>query len=318
MNVIGIDLGGTKLSSAIFDIKGNIIYKNVVSLEKRKGDQVAELIISQIEILLGNASNDGLQIKDIGISAPGIIYPKTMRVWAPNIPDWDDFPIIEVLKKKFPKINFSIDSDRSCYILGETWRGSAQGCNDAIFIAVGTGIGAGIISQGRIIRGANGIAGAVGWFALNKPYKEKYKNYGCYEYHASGDGIARVAHELLKESNEYNGELSKKNISEISAYDVFEAYDSQDPIATKVLEQAVEYWGMCVANLVSIFNPEKIIFGGGVFGPATRLLNEIMDEAKKWAQPISIKLVKLESSTLGGDAGLIGAGRLAVNNLKKN
>ena len=85
---------------------------------------------------------------------------------------------------------------------------------------------------------------------------------------------------------------------------MFAAYDRGDPVAREVIAQAVEFWGMAVANLVSLFNPEKIIFGGGVFGPGAKLLGDIHAEAKKWAQPISIKQVKLQASKLGGDAGL--------------
>lgn len=315
MNVIGIDLGGTKLATAIFDLKGNIIYKNILPLEKRKGEEVSDLIISQIDTLLLNANTDQILIESIGISVPGISYPESGKVWAPNIKAWNDFPLMDILKSKFPQLVFKIDSDRACYILGETWLGSAQGCKDVIFLAVGTGIGAGIIVDGKVLRGSKGIAGAVGWLALNKPFEEKYKSCGCYEYHASGDGIARVAKEMLENEIDYSGELSSHDINSLTAYEVFEAYDSNDPVAKKVLDQAIEYWGMNVANLVSIFNPEKIIFGGGVFGPGARLLDDIMYEAKKWAQPISIKQVKIESSTLGGDAGLIGAGKLALDNL---
>jgi glucokinase len=98
----------------------------------------------------------------------------------------------------------------------------------------------------------------------------------------------------------------------ISAKDIFEAYDSGDEAAKKIIDNAIECWGMAVANLVSLFNPEKIIFGGGVFGPALKFLDEIYAEAKKWAQPISIQQVTLQGSALGNDAGLYGAGLLAL------
>ena len=100
----------------------------------------------------------------------------------------------------------------------------------------------------------------------------------------------------------------------ITARDVFAAYSHNDQVAVRVIDQCTEYWGMAVANLVSIFNPEKIIFGGGVFGPAIQLLDRISEEARKWAQPISIQEVKLEASALKGDAGLTGAGFLALRN----
>jgi len=205
-----------------------------------------------------------------------------------------------------------IDSDRTCYILGEAWRGAAQGCDDAIFLAVGTGIGAGILSNGRIVRGSNDIAGAIGWLALDRPYEKKYDSCGCFEHHASGEGIAKVARELLVSQKEYGGVLRSKSADEITAHDVFAAYAANDPVAIKTLDIAVEFWGMTAANLVSLFNPEKIIFGGGVFGPALRFLDAIYAEAKRWAQPISITQVKFAGSELGSDAGLYGAGYLAL------
>ena len=98
----------------------------------------------------------------------------------------------------------------------------------------------------------------------------------------------------------------------MTAKDIFEAYESNDKLAVAVIDNAIEYWGMAVANLVSIFNPGKIIFGGGVFGPALKFLDAIYEEAKKWAQPISMQQVKLEAAGLGNDAGLYGAGYLAI------
>jgi glucokinase len=309
MSVIGFDLGGTKLSGAVFSKDGKIISKETVLLEKRKGNEVGSLIKEQVKKLLSNHSD----VEAIGVSVPGISYSKTGNVWAPNIPGWDDYPLLKVIKEPAgEKIRVTIDSDRACYILGEVWQGSARGCKDAIFLAVGTGIGAGILVNGEILRGSNDIAGAIGWMALDRPFQEKYISCGCFEYHASGEGLAKVGKEFLQKEINYEGILNIKKENHLTANDIFEAYNQKDPLAEKVIRQAIEFWGMAVANLVSLFNPEKIIFGGGVFGPALIFLDDIKSEAKKWAQPISINQVKLEGSMLGGDAGLYGAGYLAL------
>src|SRR6185436_2512379 len=204
-----------------------------------------------------------------------------------------------------------IDSDRACYILGEVWRGNARGCRDAIFLSVGTGIGAGILCNNQVLRGAHDIAGAIGWMSLNKPFEKKYISCGCFEYNASGEGIAKVANEWIR-SERTKESLLKNGGDSITAKDVFDAYNKNDELAVSVIHNAIEYWGMATANLVSLFNPEKIIFGGGVFGPALKFLDEIYIEAKKWAQPISIHQVQLQASALGSDAGLYGAGLLAL------
>ncbi len=109
-------------------------------------------------------------------------------------------------------------------------------------------------------------------------------------------------------------EVNYLHSGQISAKEVFEAYSKKDPVAVQVIEQCIEYWGMAVANLVSIFNPEKIIFGGGIFGPAVQLLDRIAEEAVKWAQPIAMQEVILEGTSLKGDTGLFGAGFLAIRN----
>jgi glucokinase len=311
MALLGIDLGGTKLAFAIFDEKGNLSDKEVVALNSRSGADVGEIITSKISQFI---HSETVSIDSIGISVPGIYRIKTGTVWAPNIPGWDDYPLFQEVKKVSKEIPVTIDSDRACYILGEAWQGNAKECKDAIFLAVGTGIGAGILVNGNILRGSNDIAGAIGWMALSRPFKDEYIHCGCFEYYASGDGIAKIARKFLKETKEYSGELNNKPSAQITCHDVFAAYDNNDPLAKKVIEMGIEFWGMAVANLVSLFNPEKIIFGGGVFGPATKLIPAIKTEAAKWAQPISIKQVTIEAAALGSDAGVYGAAFLALKN----
>ncbi len=275
------------------------------------------LICDELKGLLASARTRRIKISAIGVSVPGISYSRTGKVWAPNIPGWEDYPLRgEILATaRESRIRVAVDSDRACCILGETWRGVAQGCRNAIFLAVGTGIGAGIMIDGRILRGAQDIAGAIGWLALDRPFRPEYIGCGCFEHHASGTGLAKVANALLVQHHTRRPNPSLHHSSTpafLSARDVFAAYDRGHPVAKAAVAQAVEFWGMAVANLVSLFNPEKIIFGGGVFGPGTQLLGDIYAEAKQWAQPISIRQVKLQASKLGPDAALYGAASLAL------
>jgi glucokinase len=271
------------------------------------------LVVHLINHLLKFADENKIQIYSVGVSIPGIYYADSGNVWAPNIKGWDNYPLLNELSSLpvLSGINIKIDSDRACYILGETWQGSAKGSKNAIFLAIGTGIGAGILIDGKILRGVGDVAGAIGWIGLEKQFHEKYKSCGYFEYFASGDGIARSARELLVVDKKNTGILSKIQPGKITSYDVFEAYKSKDPIAVKVFANAIKLWSMTIANLISIFNPEKIILGGGVFGPAAQFLDQIKEEANKWAQPFSIKQVEILVSSIGSEAGLIGAGRLA-------
>lgn len=312
MAVIGIDIGGTKISGALISDEGSVIRRLNYAIAGKKGKEVGKLARSAVAMLLD--SEEAESVKAAGISVPGIARSRG-DVWAPNIPGWTNYPLKEEMEHYFraKPLMVKVESDRTCYILGEKWQGAAKGCNDAIYLSVGTGIGAGIITGGRILRGSEGIAGAVGWMALQRPFIDDYIQCGCFEYYASGAGIALNARNLMNRSADRKGFPEGKAIEEVDAADVFEASFAGNEIAVRVIHKAVEMWGMAAANLISIFDPEKIIFGGGVFGPAVTLMPDIKKEAEKWAQPVSIRKVRFESSFLKGDAGIFGAGLLALH-----
>ena len=310
MAVIGVDIGGTKVASGIFDDDGQILVRRTSQLAAAEGD-AGEVILDLVSDLIDSVSEHP---RALGVSVPGIFYAERGTVWAPNVPGWTDYPLASVLSEKVgDRMSVHVDSDRACYVLGEEWQGRAQGCGNVIFLAVGTGIGAGILIDGRILRGIGDAAGAIGWMALQRPWQTRYDDCGCFEYHASGRGIPNVARDVLASNPAYGGVLSQKPPESITAVDVVEAESEGDAVALQVMSQCIEFWGMAVANLVSLFNPEMIVLGGGVFESASRFLPRIRAEARKWAQPISIDQVAIETSTLGADAGLYGAARLAIN-----
>ena len=308
MAIIGIDLGGTKINGAVFDNDGNRLHHVFNLLDGRQGIEVGQLIIQTISDLKKSFS-----VEAIGISVPGISDAQTGLVWAPNIPGWEKYPLQKEVKDFLdnPRVEVKIAGDRSCYILGEIWKGAARGAKNAVFISVGTGIGMGILANGQILEGHAGISGASGWMALDMKYESDYELYGCFESHASGSGIALNAQRMMKEATD--SILKKYPVESITAHEVFDAWSKNDGVAVQVIDKAVQLWGMAAANVVSLLNPEIIIWGGGVFGPAAELLDRIYQEACRWAQPIAIRQVRFEKSQLGGDAGLYGAGRLVIN-----
>ncbi len=311
MNVLAMDLGGTKLSAGFLNDDGNLSKRQLNLVSNKKGKEVGMVISSKIITMLDIAEKENLEVDAIGICVPGIVNAKTMRVWAPNIPGWEDYPLLDEIKVVLGnhRIPVVIDNDRACYLTGELWKGAAIGCHDAIFLAIGTGIGAGIISNNNIIRGNNDIAGSIGWMGIKETFDDKYRKSGCFEYYASGEGLVNLTKEIIAVESSYNGEL--KGV-QFNARDIFQAYERKDQVALIVIKKAISFWGIATANLISIFNPEKIIFGGGVFGPGSTFLNEIENEARKWAQPISMTHVHIVSAQLGNDAGLFGAGFLAT------
>ena len=295
----------------VFDHEGNCLHQSGCLLEGRKGVDAGRLVIDTIGELLQP------DVESVGICVPGISNRKTGRVWAPNISGWESYPLQKEVEDRLcnSAIRVEIAGDRSCHILGEIWKGAAQGAKDAVFIAVGTGIGMGILANGRILDGHAGISGASGWMALDAKYEPDYLQYGCFESQASGNGIARYAQRLLKENALFHDSILKTcPVENITAHEVFDAWAKNDRLAVYVIDRAIQLWGMAAANVVSLLNPEIIVWGGGVFGPAAQLLHRIYEEACRWAQPIAIRQVRFVKSQLGGDAGLYGAGRLALNN----
>jgi len=314
--VIALDLGGTKLAGALFAESGRLLVRDSVLLNGRTGPQVGALLCRQTAAFLEIARARRLRVVGVGVSVPGISNHETGTVWAPNIPGWKRYPLRRELKGLLgtDQIRVAIENDRACSVLGESWRGGSRGCRHLVFLAVGTGIAAGVIHDGHVLSGAHGIAGSIGWMALQPPFQDNFIPCGCLEYYASGAGIARHATDLLLQQKRAKqpSPHSTLKAEHLTAQDVFRACDGGDPIAQTVVNTAITFWGMAVANLVSAFNPAKFVFGGGLFGPAGRFLPQIRAEAQKWAQPVAIRQVTLEVSKLGTDTALYGAAFLAA------
>ena len=286
-------------------------HKVKIPIDRSGPDKPFHQIMDIIERLEREARDGDGAISAVGIAIPGVVFHEDGLVWAPNIPGWDHLPLGGMLSERIP-LPIVLDSDRSAYVLGEQWKGAAQGLKDVVFLAVGTGIGAGILIDGRLCRGCQDIAGAVGWFALDTRYREEYADMGCFEAEASGDSVARRALRLIRagESSVLE-EMTEGNIENITAEKVAAAYREGDVLARSVLETTCRYLSMGIANIISILNPEIVILGGGLFQSGELLLESIRKEYKRWAQPLAAERVRIELSSLGEDAGLFGAGKLA-------
>ncbi|UCE41607.1 MAG: ROK family protein [Candidatus Aminicenantes bacterium] len=306
-----VDVGGTKLSSALFTADGQMFHKNKIPIDRSAPDKPAHQIKDIIQRMERKAHAENGVISTVGIAIPGVVFHGEGLVWAPNIPGWDHLPLGRMLNDMV-HLPIVLDSDRSAYVLGEQWKGAARNKKDVVFLAVGTGIGAGILVDGRLCRGCQDIAGAVGWFALDTRYRDEYSRMGCFEAEASGDSVARRAIRLLKtgESSILKG-MADGDIEKITAELVVQAYQKGDILARNILETTGRFLAMGIANIISILNPEIVVLGGGLFQSGELLLESVRKEYKKWAQPLAAQKVRIELSSLGEDAGLFGAGKLA-------
>jgi glucokinase len=293
-----------------------MIGRSKAPLEKGDAAKPVKQIVRTIRELETKARTRGAALAGVGICIPGIVYARGGHVWAPNIPGWDQLPLRNLLAAK-TKIPIVLDSDRSAYVLGERWRGVARRKKDVVFLAVGTGIGAGILTDGRVCRGSEGIAGAVGWFALDPRWKSEYATMGCFEAEASGGSIGRKARELVRAGEApLMASLVRGKIDRVTAETVIRATRLGDAVARHILDQVIVYLAMGIANIVSILNPEMIVLGGGLFRAGDLLLPPIKKEFRKWAQPLAARKVRIELSALGENAGLFGAGKLAWESIQ--
>jgi len=306
-----VDVGGTKIASALFAEDGRMLGRVGVGIDRGTADKPVRQIIGIIKGLQELARMENGHVRAVGICIPGVVFEKSGLVWAPNIPGWDHFPLRSRLEMKI-KTPLVLDSDRSAYVLGEQWLGAARGKQDVVFLAVGTGIGAGILAGGRLIRGSQDIAGAVGWFGLNPEFKEEYVRMGCFEAEAAGSAVGRKARELLRDGQpSLMRKMVRGKIEKVTAEIVVRAARAGDALARKIIAEVSSYLAMGIANIVSILNPEMVVLGGGLFQAGDFLLKPVRKEFRKWVQPLAGRKVRLALSALGEDAGLCGAGRLA-------
>ncbi|MGB8960247.1 MAG: ROK family protein, partial [Candidatus Aminicenantales bacterium] len=279
-----IDVGGTKIASALFTREGEISAREKTVIDKAGGDAAASQVRDEMAALAEAARRAGGRLAAVGVCVPGIAYSASGKVWAPNIPGWDQYPLLEKVMAQegqspagtVPPVPLVLESDRSAYVAGEAWRGAAAGARDAVFLAVGTGIGAGIISGGRILHGHEDIAGAVGWFGLDPDFKPEYASMGSFEAEASGNSVARKARERLAEGRpSVLLDLAGGVIEAVTAETVAAAARRKDPLAMEVVADVVTYLAMGVANIVSILNPEVVVVGGGLFQAADLFLEPV-------------------------------------------
>jgi len=289
--VWAVDIGGTKIAAACVSRSGKLSDYAEIPTPAAGGRHVVEAVVEMLERMPAK------DIGAIGVDVPGLAWPDG-RVWAPNIPGWKRMPLGPELKKRFG-LPTLVESDRNAFVVGEAWQGAARNCRDVIFLAVGTGIGAGILAGGRLLHGHGELAGSVGWMALRNQYQPIYKSIGCFEAHASGTGIGLAA------SKEFGRKLSARELTTLAR--------RGDRKARTVLERAGQDLGLGLANLVDVLNPEVIVIGGGVAAAGNLVLDVARKTMKQWGQPLAVKQVRVVRSRLGTRAGLLGAAKLAFD-----
>lgn len=307
--VIGIDLGGTKISGAISDLEGNILSQDTTPTLAEEGEEaVLNRIIKVIEKVMSDSGKNSEEVKAIGIGSPGPLDAKKgIIITTPNLP-FKDFALVEPIKKKFG-INTYLDNDANVAAIGEYLFGAGKGTKNMVFITVSTGVGGGAIINGDIYRGNTSNALEIGHTTLVEDGPRcNCGNYGCTEALASGTAIAKRA----KEAIESGAKTSLTSYEKVTSYEVFVEAKKGDKVASDIADKCLNYLGICVANIVNTFDPEMVIIGGGVSKAGNIVFDKVKEVVNIRAFKAMAEACKIVPAGLGTDAGVIGAVALAL------
>jgi len=308
--VLVIDVGGTKIITAIISNKGQIIAReHTLTLADEGPESVINRILSAIDHLLSLKNIDSSQLDSISIAAAGAInYDQGLVTSSPNLPGWHDIPLRDIVGEKH-KVNTFLINDASAAALGEYHFGTGKGANNLIYLTVSTGIGGGIIINGRLYSGPCGSAGEIGHMTIEVSGPRcNCGNIGCWEMLASGTAVAKEAIRRIKQGEGSSlSEIVEGKLENITAEKVSLAAQGGDSLALEVISRAATYLGVGMVNLVNIFNPEMIIVGGGVAQMGDLLLNPARQVVRERAFQVSAQAVRIVPAQLGDNAGVLGA-----------
>jgi len=307
---IGFDIGGTNLRGALISEDGRIIMRHSVLSEADKG---IDFVVKNLAALI-KKTTEGENIAGVGIGIPGIIDSHNgILTQAPNICNVDDYPLRRVLVEKIgEKIPIFIENDANCAAIGEWWIGAGTDVKSLIILTLGTGVGGGIILDGELWSGADGMAGEIGHITIFPDgAKCNCGNFGCLESYASAGAIRR----MVKRGLETNLEtiigdkvrnISKERIPEMAR----EAAIEGDEFALWIWDEVGKALGIAIANLVNLLNVEMVVIGGGLSNAWDLFAERAKKEAKKRGLRAPLKRVKIMKTVLGDDAGILGAAYL--------
>ena len=306
----GIDLGGTTVKIAYFDETGNMLDKwEIPTVTANNGAQILPDIAASIRAYM-----DAYQIADtavlgLGIGVPGPVNSKGIVNKCINL-GWGVFNIAEELTALtgFP---VKAGNDANVAALGEFWKGGGMGCNNVVFITLGTGVGGGIVIEGNLLHGAHGSGAELGHMVLNRNETVPCNcgKYGCVEQYCSATGIVRMAKNYLN-TNDVSSSLNA--VENLTCKDIFDAAKAGDEAANAILEQVYALLGEFLGNVCSVVNPEMVVIGGGVSKAGQVLIDGVVPHFKKYVFHAASN-VEFALASLGNDAGAYGAFKLALD-----
>lgn len=318
--ILGMDIGGTKLAVVLSDLKGNILRKVREPTEAERGpDHVISKLIRMSRRLMGEAGVPADRIVGVGVSCGGPLDTKTGIIYSPpNLPGWDAVPLKSIVESELglPAI---VENDANAGALAEWMFGAGRGYSYVVYMTMGTGIGGGIVIDGKIYHGANDTAGEVGHQILlpDGPPCGCGKR-GCLEALCSGPAIARRAREAVESNpNTLILDLAGGRVENVKSEHVVEAAKKGDELALKLMEETGWYMGWGIANMVNILNPEVVIIGTIAVAAGDLLLEPIRRTVRQMAMERAASAVKILPAQLGEYVGDLAAVSLVISNLDR-
>jgi glucokinase len=295
--------------------EGEILDRHKEATNAAEGwKKVVARLIEGIGRQQSNASLKGLRVSAVGVGAPGVIQvDRGIVVKSPNFPDWNNLPLKELLEDAL-SLPVTIENDANAAALGEQWRGAGRDIRSMILLTLGTGVGGGIILNNAIWHGADGMAGEIGHMTLVPDGRLcSCGNVGCLETYASARGIVQSYREALEPSVR----KSSQAVGPITSAYVYEAARSGSQIAIQVMKDTGRMLGIGIASLINIFNPERVVIGGGVKDAWSLFIDAVRQEIMRRAFEVPAKRTEIVPSLLGDDAGIVGAGAVAFQLLNQ-
>jgi glucokinase len=318
--ILGVDLGGTKILTAVVNSQGKMLSRDHSITPAQKGHKaVIQSILESVHRALGRADVAISDLIVIGVGAPGLLNPETGILFtSPNLPGWRDVPLRDIIQEKLGKKTFLIN-DANAAALGEFYFGAARGARNFIYITISTGIGGGIVIDGKIYSGAIGAAGEVGHMIVDDDGPIcNCGNRGCWETLASGTALAREARHRIEEGVRTSIlEYADGDVEKVTAQVIHSAARHGDSLAKELIGRTGYYVGVGLANLVNIFNPELIVIGGGLSSIGDMLLKPAFKTAGERAYKEAFQAVRFASAELGRNSGVLGAAAFALQEMRK-
>lgn len=312
--IVGVDLGGTNIVTGVMPDDGSrtLAVRSTATEAETGAEGVVARIVAQAEVSIAAAmAETGArreQFVGVGIGAPGPLDRASGIVKiAPNL-GWRDVPLRDMVGRALG-MDAELDNDANCATLGEWWVGAARGARHVVGMTIGTGIGGGLVLDGRLFHGASDVAGEVGHATIDPTGRRcACGNYGCLEAYASGPAIAERAREALA-SGEASAllALAGGDPLAITAATVYEAADAGDTLARVIVRETAGFLGAAVANLLNVFNPEVVVIAGGVTRAGDALFEPLRAEVKRRAFRPAVEAARIVPGMLPGTAGVVGA-----------